>query len=222
MEYPLRVITMLAAALILAVARDVAGNVTIEKKPPAVEHKTFDPADPPKEMPPLNAGESAVTESRFECKVELNYQEGKHERHDGKCTSSVQVQSVRAVLELRVIIWLPQQAPAKLSAHEEGHRRIAERVYRDAEKAAREVGRQLDGTTVIGTAETCAAAERQATQDAASRFCQAYMDRTAAVVGKVGDRYDELTSHGRKTKPDEDEAIREAFEKEAPSRKEKE
>jgi hypothetical protein len=204
-------------AMLGNLAANAHGTVRIDKKPLAVEHKTFDPAHPPKEMPKLDAGESAVTASQFECKVELAYaQQGRRRDADG-CTASVRVQGVRAVLELRVIIWLPEHAPDKLKAHEEGHRQIAERVYKDAEKVAREAAKAIDGKTVSGTAGDCAAAERQATQDAANRFCHAYLDRTAAVSAAVGDTYDQLTRHGTKMTPDEEQAIREAFEKQAKS-----
>jgi len=199
--------------LIAATAPAARANVAVEKKPVTVEHKTFDPAHPPKQMPPLDHGESAVTESLFNCRVELVYRGGDRKRGADGCESSLLVQGVHAELQLRVIIWLPEGAPPKLNAHEEGHRQIAERIYRDAEKIAREVGKALDGRTITGSGDTCAEAERHATRDGAERFCRAYLDRTAVASGKINDVYDDLTHHGTKADPEEAEAIRQAFEK---------
>ena len=48
-------------------ATSLSWSSEVEKKPPTVEHKTFDPANPPKEMPELHGNELAVTTSQYDC-----------------------------------------------------------------------------------------------------------------------------------------------------------
>ena len=88
-------------------------------------------------------------------------------------------------------------APARsLTAHEEGHRRIAEQIYGDAERIARTVGRGLDGKKIVATAADCGAADKKATESSAHQFCEGYLKQTFDVTRQVGDAYDDLTAHG--------------------------
>lgn len=206
------VVVLLAFSASLARA-----DVTVEKKPVVIEHRTFDPAHPPTDMPPLKGNEAALTESKFDCKVGLNYRVIGHKRTAGGCESTLKVQGVRAILELQVIIWLPQDASAKLTAHEEGHRRIAERIYANADRIARELASPIDGKQVTGDGADCDAADKVASDSAADAFCKDYLNRSVTLAGKLGDAYDDLTAHGTRAEPNEDEAIREAFAKVASS-----
>ena len=189
------------------------GAVTIDRKPAVVEHRTFDPAHPPADMPPLKEAEAAVTESKFDCQVAMKYQVVGHQRGADGCTTTLLVQDIQATLQLNVIIWLPNSAGAKLTAHEEGHRRIAEQIYGDAERVARSAARGLDGKKVVATAPDCAAADKKATESSAHQFCEGYLTQTFDVTRQVGDAYDDLTAHGTRAEPAEDEAIRQAFQK---------
>lgn len=190
-------------------------EVTIDRKPPHVERRTFDPSHRPADMPPLQGGEAAVTESKFDCRVGIKYQVIGHKRSSEGCVTTLAVQSVQATLELEVIIWLPKGAKPKLTAHEEGHRRIAEQVYGEAQRIAQAVAGSLDGKTVTGQGDDCAAAEKKATDSSARQFCTEYLNRTSGIARHVGDTYDDLTAHGTRAEPAEDEAIRQAFKKSA-------
>ena len=189
------------------------GDVKVDRKPMVVERRTFDPAHPPADMPPLKGNEAAVTESKFDCRVAMKYELVGHKQSAGGCVTTLKVQHVEATLQLDVIIWLPTGATAKLTAHEEGHCRIAEQIYNGAEGIARNAGAALDGKTVTGQGGDCPAADKQATDSSARQFCQEYLKRTVEVTGQVGETYDELTAHGTRAKPAEDEAIRQAFQK---------
>ena len=189
-------------------------EVTVDRTPAIVTRNTFDPAHPPSEMPPLSPGEAAVTQSRFDCDVETTYAVTSSREHDARCDASVRVKSIHLSLHLNVTIWLPQNAPAKLAAHEEGHRLIAEEIYLDAEKIARWIAAPTDGKTLAGVGDDCPAAEKAAVQSAIDSICQNYLDRTGKRTSAVGDIYDEMTAHGTRQDPGEQEAIREAFAKE--------
>lgn len=186
-------------------------EATIDRKPPHVERRTFDPGHPPADMPPLQGGEAAFTESKFDCQVGMKYQVVGHKRGPDGCITTLNVQSIQATLQLDVIIWLPKGAAPKLVAHEEGHRRIAEQVYGDAQRVARTVAGTIDGKTVTGQGDDCAAADKKATDSSARQFCTEYLKRTSDIARQVGDIYDELTAHGTRAEPGEDEAIRQAF-----------
>lgn len=164
-------------------------------------------------MPPLRGNEAAVTESKFDCQVAMDYRAIERQPQPNGCKATLQVRGVHIDLQLKVILWLPEHAPAKLAAHEEGHRRIAERVYEHAEQTARAIASPIDGTRVTGQGADCDSAEKQATDSTAERFCKEYLRRTATAAGRVGDLFDDLTAHGTRAEPTEDEAIRQAFEK---------
>jgi hypothetical protein len=194
-------------------AAHVHASVTVKRQPPLIEHKTFDPSDPPKAMPHLNPGEAAVTESVFNCAVNTSYHVFEQKDGSGECRTIVKVDAVQVDLQLHVTIWLPAHAPAKLTAHEEGHRRIAERLYKDrAEKAARAAAGKADGRRFEGAGKTCEEAADAALGKADTELCQNYLNQTGGAAARIGDIYDDLTSHGTNLKLPEDEAIRQAFE----------
>jgi hypothetical protein len=202
---------LLACALLAATQSGAA--VTVDRKPAVIERKMFDPAHHPSDMPPLAGNESAVTQSHFECNVTLNFEVLGRKEEGGKCKTELKVREVGVALQLRIVIWLPEGATPKLTAHEEGHRQITERVYGSAEKIARQIAQSLDGQTISGDAPNCQGAERQATQAAAGQFCQSYLDQTARPSAHLSEIYDELTAHGTRAEPTEDEAIRQTFER---------
>lgn len=195
-------------------------SVTVKREPPVVEHKKFNPSQPPKELPHLNPGEAAVTESIFNCAVSTSYHVLHQQSKDSRCDASVKIDSIEVTLQLHVTIWLPDGAPKKLIAHEEGHRQIAESIYKDrADAAAKSAAARLDGRELSGSGRDCDEATRAALNDADTRLCQDYLDQTGGPAGRVGDLYDQITSHGTKYWPAEDEAIRQAFERYAKEQK---
>jgi hypothetical protein len=198
---------------VLLAATQLRAEVTIDRKPAVIERKTFDPAHHPSDMPALAGNESAVTQSQFECNVTLNYELLSRKQQGNSCKTESKVREVGVTLQLRIVIWLPAGATPKLTAHEEGHRQITERVYGSAEKIAGQIAQALDGQTISGEAPDCQGAELRATQTAAGQFCRSYLEQTARPSGHLSEVYDELTAHGTRAEPVEDEAIRQAFEK---------
>jgi hypothetical protein len=195
----------------------------VERSEVVVERKQFDPRNPPPEMPPLSARADAVTQSRFGCAASVQYTvvsrrpEGRGRRgvQRGGCTATARVDSMRVTLDLDVTIWVPTNARPKLVAHEEGHCVISDRVYHDAAAAAALAEAQkLIGRTVTARGDNCDAAADAAIKEANEQFCQAYLDATSGWSTRVGNRYDALTSHGKRSDPGVDEAIRLAFERE--------
>ncbi|MDB5172632.1 MAG: hypothetical protein JWN51_1405 [Phycisphaerales bacterium] len=204
-------IILLFVSSIIACPAAVRGNVTVKREPPVVEYKVFDPADPPKEMPVLKKGEDAVTETVFRCLVNASYKVGNRSARPGNSSATVTVAGLQLTLRLRVVIYLPKNAPEKLKAHEEGHRRVAEQIYKErAEKAAREFAAKADGGQFSGEGIDVAAATKAATQAAIEPVAKGYLKLTGDVSARVGDIYDAITAHGVNKIP-EDDAIKQAF-----------
>ena len=205
---------------------DFVPGFKVEKTPALITRKTFDPRNPPKEMPPLGPRADAVTHFKFGCATSASYEttskrqerDRSRRRAGGGCTATARINGLTARLELEITIWVPTGARRTLVDHEEGHRVIAERVYETAEKAARAEAAKWVGRSVTGKAGNCAAAADTAVRDANHRFCQGYLEATSGWSGRVGDLYDDITDHGRRRRPTAAEAIELAFERDAEAR----
>jgi hypothetical protein len=201
-------------AVITSVVSPCPGEVTVDQKPVVIERKTFDPAHRPAEMPPLKAGEAAVTESRFDCSADLSYRVTDRNPTAAGCTTTLRVESVHLTLTLKILIWLPTSAPPKLVAHEDGHSRIDQRIYEEAKTLAESEGKSTDGQLISASAADCTAAENKATQSAADEICKRYLQAVGQRTQRVNQHYDSITSHGTKLAPAEDKAIQQAFDHE--------
>lgn len=216
-----RLTRLLIAALLLAPSAVFARGVTVEKSPVVVVRRTFDPRNPPKDMPPLGRRADAITHFRFGCSTNASYETISRKRgpaQRGGCTATARINDLDVKLDLEITIWLPRGARRKLVEHEEGHRVIGERVYENAERAAREEARKWVGRTVTGRAANCAAAADAAVRDANQRFSEGYLEATSGWSSRVGDLYDDITDHGRRDDPPVDKAIAQAFEDDANGR----
>ena len=212
---------MLVAVLLTLGSPPARGAVTVQKKPAVVEHKTFDPSDKPAEMPPLHAGELAVTSSQFDCSAEVQILPRRSKTRGGRHTMSYTVNGVKMTIELKVVVWNPTNAPEKLKAHEEGHREISETIYKTADAQAKAVAQKLDGRRVVGEGDTPAAAQKaadEAMQAANKQVCEEYMELTSRAGVRVQGIYDDLTGHGTKPIVEKD-AIQQAFAKDAEAQK---
>ena len=215
-----RLLVVLALLVSPAIA---SARVTVEKTPVVVTRRTFDPRNPPKDMPPLGRDADAVTHFKFGCATSASYavisrRRDTSKRRAGGHTATARINDITVKLDLEITIWLPRGARPKLVEHEEGHRVIAERVYATAEEAARCEAQKWVGRSVTGRGDSAAAAADEAVRDANHAFCQAYLDATSGWSGRVGDLYDDITDHGRRNRPSVDEAIPLAFEREAAER----
>jgi hypothetical protein len=108
---------------------------------------------------------------------------------------------------LRFQIFTLKGGPAKLRAHEEGHRAIGEHYYEDAGRIAGEIGRRLIGATFEGTGVDQDAAQRDGFGKVVGEIERAYMARVRIPSAAANERFDALTNHGLNP-IDEAEAIR--------------
>jgi hypothetical protein len=191
-----------------AAARD---DLEIDVREPTVTRRDFDPANPPEDLPPMNRGEKAWCSYNYKIATNFRYSV----RKIGSRQAEVQVRSITVTTDLAITLWLPHGAPRKLVAHEQGHQRICEMIYADAESIARAAAEPYLGRRVRVKGRDVDEAAREAIDDLMDELKNEYLKHTSGVTGRVQDTYDELTDHGRKLRPTEDEAIEKAFEKEA-------
>lgn len=218
-RFPLPAVVLALAGLVLVLPAAVArGEVKVEKKPAVVEYKTFDPANPPSDMPKLNEGETAATTYAFGCEGAVSVEMTQRILPNDKSFITYRVRKVTATLSLHIVVWLPEGANDKLKAHEEGHRQIAEKTYETADAVVRKVALKIDGRRVGGDGSSLEAAEKKANEAIASlnnQLTVGYREQVTGPTDRVQVIYDELTAHGTKPTPDEPTAIKLAFEKQA-------
>jgi hypothetical protein len=141
----------LVILLTLLTGAFASANVTVKRDQPDIQRKTFDPAKPPAEMPHLNPGEDAVTATSFRIQAGANYEPVTRKKGDDGWTTVIAVHGITITLQLHVTIWVPQGVSEKLKAHEEGHRKISEQVYKDRSLVeAKAAGAIADGKQFTG------------------------------------------------------------------------
>ena len=129
-----------------------APGVTIDKEPVNFARRTFDPANPPVEMPPMTPGEEAVCDSNFLSNVSVA---GRSLQTDG-ARELVTITQVTVTLQLNITIWVPTDASQHVIEHEDGHRQISEYYYQGADKIAERIA-----ASYIGKKELISGADLQ-------------------------------------------------------------
>jgi hypothetical protein len=169
--------------------------IQVTKEPVNFAMRTFDPAAPPSEMPPLSEGELAVCDSNFTSSAALR---GDNHRIDST-HAMLTITGAKVTLEASITIWTPVGASANVIEHEQGHRQISEYYYRTADKLAEQIaetyiGRQVPiaGTDLDGEATA-------ALRELAREFTDEYgkqLDPDSAQ-----ELYDTITDHSRNQTP---------------------
>jgi hypothetical protein len=165
--------------------------VTINKQPVNFARRTFDPAHPPSDMPPLTEGEYAACDSDFLSNITVAGQS----RQTDTTHAAVTVTHIKMDLQLNITIWVPNEANQHVAEHEEGHRQIAEYYYQTADKLAERIAR-----THLGRQVDIAGAELQTESNK-------FLQQTAAAITADYSRelnpaptqllYDSITDHSR-------------------------
>jgi hypothetical protein len=165
--------------------------VTIAKQPVNFARRTFDPAQPPPDMPPLTEREYAACDSNFLSNAVVAGQT----RQTDATHAMLTVTHIKMDLQLNLTIWVPIGANERVAEHEEGHRQIAEHYYQSADKLAEQLA-----TTYVGRQIEIAGTDLQAE---ATKFLQ----QTAAAItanyhrelnpGPAQLLYDSITDHSR-------------------------
>jgi hypothetical protein len=165
--------------------------VTINKHPVNFSPRTFDPANPPPDMPSLNRGENAACDSDFSSNATVAGQT----RQTDATHATLTVAHIKMDLQLNVTIWVPNAVTPHVSEHEEGHRQISEYYYQTADKLAERIA-----TAYVGRQVEIAGTDLQAESNK-------FLQQTAAAITADYSRelnpapaqllYDSITDHSR-------------------------
>jgi hypothetical protein len=171
-------------------AKETSGTI-VRKLPVHFENRTFDPANPPPEMPPMTPGEVAVCDSNFVASANVSGDT----RSTDATHANVTITQVKVTLQLNINIWAPPGVSPHVMEHENGHRQISERYYETADKVAERIA-----ATYLGRQEEISGADLDAES---GKLLQQMAAEIAAEYGKelnpdpTQELYDTITDHSR-------------------------
>jgi len=164
---------------------------TITKKPVAFASRTFDPATPPADMPPLPPGENAECDSNFLSNASV----GGRTRQTDATHATVTITQIKVTLQLNITIWVPAGVTQHVIEHEEGHRQISEFYYQTADKLAERIAATYMGKQVEITGTDLGAEFTKRLQQMANHIADEYTKQLDP--GPTQLLYDAITDHSR-------------------------
>jgi len=164
---------------------------TIIKQPLAFANRTFDPAAPPADMPPLAPGEIAGCDSDFLSNAIVRGES----RQTDATHATVTITQIRVTLYLNINIWVPTGVTQHVIEHEGGHRQISEYYYQTADKLAERIAAAYMGKQVEITGTDMAAESSKMLQQMATDITDEYNKELNP--GPTQLLYDAITDHGR-------------------------
>ena len=165
--------------------------LAVDKLPVAVVTRKFDPAAPPAEMPPLGAHETAACDSNFLSSANVR---GITHNIDAS-HATLTITNVRMTLQLKINLWLPNEAPQNLVDHEDGHRQISENTYETADKLAERIASAYIGKQIEITGPDLEGASNKALQQLATEITSVYGKELNPDPPQL--LYDSITQHSR-------------------------
>jgi hypothetical protein len=168
-----------------------APALTINKQPVAFANRTFDPATPPSDMPPLGAGENAECDSDFLSKATVR---GESQKADAT-HATVTITQIEVTLQLNINIWVPTGVTQHVIEHEQGHRQISEYYYQTADKLAERIATRYLGRQVDIMGSDLDAESGKMLQQMATEITNEYNKELNP--GPTQLLYDAITDHGR-------------------------
>ena len=168
-----------------------ASGPVIEKQPVNFASRTFDPAAPPSDMPPLSEGENAECESNFTSNASV----GSRTMRSDATHAIVSITQVKLTLGLNVTIWVPSGVSQHVMEHEQGHRQIAEHYYETAEKVAARVAAPYMGRKTEVTGADLDAEANKFLQEIAAQITDDYEKELDPGPAQL--LYDHITDHSR-------------------------
>jgi hypothetical protein len=164
---------------------------TIDKQPPVVSTRRFDPAAPPPDMPRLQPGEAAECDSNFMSGAGVSGQP----RRTGANTATVTITQIKMTLQLVITIWVPEDVTQRVLEHEEGHRQISESYYETAGKVAEQIAAPYIGRQLTVTGDNLDAEANKLLQQVGADITAEYDKELDADAAQL--RYDAITDHAR-------------------------
>jgi len=171
-------------------AKETSG-VTINKQPVNFGNRTFDPASPPPDLPPLHGGETAECDSNFLSNASV----GGETRQTDATHATVTITQIKVTLQLNVTIWAPNGATQQVIDHEEGHRQISEYYYQTADKLAERIAMSYMGKQMDIVGADLDSESSKLLQQMAAEITEEYNKELDPEPTQL--LYDNITDHGR-------------------------
>ena len=169
----------------------IASAPIITKQPVNFVTRTFDPQNPPADMPPMSPGELAVCDSNFLSVANVT---GSSQQTDDT-HALVTVTQLKVALQLSITIWVPIEASQHVIEHEQGHRDISEYYYQTADRLAQQIAARYMGKQVQVSGADLNAAIDKALQQMGAEITQEYDKELNSEPAQSN--YEALTNHGR-------------------------
>jgi hypothetical protein len=163
----------------------------VSKQPVNFAQRTFDPAAPPPDMPPLTAGENAECVSDFNSSANVS---GQSRRTDAT-HATITITQIKVTLQLNITIWAPADASPHVIEHEQGHREISEHYYQNADELAKRIASTYMGKQVEVAGADLNAQTNIALQQMASEITEEYGKQLNPSPTQL--LYDSITDHSR-------------------------
>lgn len=169
----------------------IAPAPTIIKQPVNFANRTFDPENPPPDMPPMSPGELAVCDSNFISNANV----GGEARQTDATHAVVTVTHVTITLQLNITIWVPVGAAAHVIEHEQGHREISEHFYDSADKLAAQIAAPYLGKKFLITSADLQSELSKSLRQLGADITENYDRELKPEPAQL--RYDTITDHSR-------------------------
>ena len=169
----------------------VAPGPLIDKQPVAFVNRTFDPAAPPADMPPLPPGEQAACDSDFLSNASV----AGESRQTDATHMTVTITQIKVTLHLNITIWVPNGVTQHVIEHEQGHREISEYYYQTADKIAERIAATYMGKQVEISGTDLRAESSKMLQQMAAEITDEYDKELDP--GPTQQLYDTITDHSR-------------------------
>jgi hypothetical protein len=164
---------------------------TIDKQPVAFVSRTFDPATPPADMPPLTANESAECDSQFLSSASVRGES----RPTDATHATVTITQIKVTLQLNITIWVPTGRTQHVIEHEDGHRQVSEYYYQTADQLAERIAATYMGKQVEITGTDLGAESSKMLRQMAAAITNEYNKELNPGPAQL--LYDSITDHGR-------------------------
>jgi len=173
-----------------AETREIAAPVIL-KQPVNFTNRTFDPANPPPDMPPLPPGENAQCDSNFTSNANV----GGQTRKTDATHATITITRIKVTLQLNLTVWVPAEVTPHVIEHEEGHRRISEYYYQNADKLAERIASAYMGKQIEISGADLDAESNKALQQVAAEITDEYNRELNTEPTQL--LYDSITDHSR-------------------------
>jgi hypothetical protein len=170
----------------------------ITKQPVTFAQRTFDPASPPPDMPPLTPGEAAACDSNFVSNATVA---GKTRKIDST-HATVTIARIKVLLQLSIVIWVPVDVTPHILEHELGHRQLSEHFYQTADQLAERIAAGYIGKRFDISGADLDIESNKALQQVAADITAEYNQQLNP--GPAQNLYDQITDHSRNDVPVQD------------------